>query len=72
MIFSALLFLEDCFRILTCAFPTMQKMKLSINDFFNESNQIRSFLRIWSHLRKKSLMENFMFYAFLLPILQEI
>ena len=32
--------------------PGIQKMKFSIKDFF-------SFLRIWSHLLKKSLMENF-------------
>ena len=38
-------------------------MKFSIKDFFSKCNQIRSFLRIWSHLLKKSLMENFIFYA---------
>ena len=38
-------------------------MKFSIKDFFSKSDQIRSFLRIWSHLLKKSLMENFIFYA---------
>ena len=37
-------------------------MKLSINDFFSQSDQIRSFLRIRSHLLNKSLMENFIFY----------
>ena len=35
-------------------------MKLSPEDLFSK---IRSFLRIWSHLLKKSLMENFIFYA---------
>ena len=40
-----------------------QKMKLSIKDFFRECDQIRNFLRIWSHLLKKSLMENFIFCA---------
>ena len=40
---------------------TAQKMKFSIKDFFSECDQIRSFLRIWSHLLKKSLMENFIF-----------
>ena len=30
-------------------------------DFFNKCNQIPSFLRILSHLLKKSLMENFIF-----------
>ena len=42
---------------------TAQKMKFSIKDFFGKCDQIRSFLRIWSHLPKKSLMENFVFYA---------
>ena len=37
---------------------TVQKMKFSIKDFFSKCGQIRSFLRIWSHLLKKSLMEN--------------
>ena len=34
---------------------TAQKMKFSIKDFFGKYDQIRSFLRIWSHLLKKSL-----------------
>ena len=34
-------------------------MKFSIKDFFSKCDQIHSFLRIWSHLLKKSLMENF-------------
>ena len=37
--------------------PTAQKMKLSNKDFFSKCDQIHSFLRIWSHLLKKSLME---------------
>ena len=37
---------------------TVQKMKFSIKDFFSKCDQIRSFLRIWSHLLNKSLMEN--------------
>ena len=40
-------------------------MKFSIQDFFGKSDQIRSFLRIWSYLLKKSLMENFIFCAVL-------
>ena len=44
---------------------TLQKMKLSIKDFFSKCEQIRTFLRIWSHLLKKSLMESFIFYAVL-------
>ena len=42
---------------------TAQKMKFSVKDFFSKSKQIRSFLRIWSHLLKKSLIENFIFCA---------
>ena len=38
-------------------------MKFSINDFFSKCDQIRSFLRIWSHLLNKSLTENFIFCA---------
>ena len=33
----------------------------SIKDFFSKRDQIRSFLRIWSHLLKKTLMEKFIF-----------
>ena len=40
-----------------------QKMKFSIKDFCSTYDQIRSFLRIWSHVLKKSLMENFIFCA---------
>ena len=35
-----------------------QNMKFSINNFFRKCDQVRSFLRIWSHLLKKSLMSN--------------
>ena len=42
---------------------TAQKMKFSIKDSFCKCNQIRSLLRIQSHLLKKSLMENFIFCA---------
>ena len=34
--------------------------------FFSTCDQIRSILRIWSHLMKKSLMENFIFCAVLI------
>ena len=37
-------------------------MKVSIKDFLSKYDQIRSF-RIWSHLLKKSIMENFIFCA---------
>ena len=46
-----------------CKFSTAQKMKFSIKDFFSKCDQLRRFLRIWSHLMKKSLMEKFIFYA---------
>ena len=42
---------------------TAQKIKFSIKDFFSKSDQIHSFLRIWSHLLKKSLMKTFIFCA---------
>ena len=35
-------------------------MKFPIKDFFRKYDQIRSLLRIWSYLLKKSLMENFL------------
>ena len=38
---------------------TAEKMKFTIKDFFSKCDRIRSFLRIWSNLLKKSLMENF-------------
>ena len=44
---------------------TAQKMKFSVKDFFSKCDQIRSFLRIWSHLLKKSFMENFIICAVL-------
>ena len=47
---------------LSSLFLYCAKMKFSIKDFF-------SFLRIWSHLLKKSLMENLIFCALLLPLL---
>ena len=36
-------------------------MKSSSKDFLSECDEIRSTLRIWSHLQKKSLMENFIY-----------
>ena len=40
---------------------TAQKMKFSIKYFVSKCDQIRSFLRICSHLLEKSLIENFIF-----------
>ena len=42
---------------------TTQKLKFSIKNFFSKCDQIHSFMRIWSHLLKKFLMENFIFCA---------
>ena len=40
-----------------------QKIKFSITDFLSKCDQTCSLLRIWSHLLKKPLMENFSFCA---------
>ena len=42
---------------------TAQRIEFSIKIFFSKCDQIRRKLRIWSHLLKKSLMENFIFCA---------
>ena len=44
-------------------YNTAQKMKFSIKDFYSKCDQIRRKLRIWSHLLKKSSMEDFIFCA---------
>ena len=44
---------------------TAQKMKFSIKNALSKCDQIRSFLRIWSQLLKKSLLGNFFFCAVL-------
>ena len=38
-------------------------MKFSVKDFFSKCDEIRSFLRIWSYLLKKSLLESSIFRA---------
>ena len=43
-------------------------MRFFIKNFFSKCDQIRRKLRIWSHLLKKSLMENFIFCAVPLAI----
>ena len=40
---------------------TSQKMKFFFKDFFKKWAQVRRKLQIWSHLLRKSLMENFIF-----------
>ena len=49
---------------------TAQKMKFSIKDLFSKWDQTRSFLWIWSHFLKKSLMENFILCVVLNVILK--
>ena len=39
------------------------KNEVLVIDFFSKCDQICRKLRIWSHLPKKSLMENFIFHA---------
>ena len=51
---------------------TVQIMKFSIKDFFSKCNQIRSFLRIWSHLLKRSLIENSIFCAVIVPLANKL
>ena len=53
--------LKKCFHSSKAGSGTAQKMKFSIKDFFSKCDQSRGFLWIWSHLLKKSLMENFTF-----------
>ena len=56
-------FSTDMMRALVSVPVTPQKIKFSIRNFFRKCDQILSFLRIWSHLLKKSLIENFTFCA---------
>ena len=56
-LFSACTLMQDWQNVAV----TAQKMKLSIKDFFSKYDQILRKLWIWSHLLKKSLMENFIF-----------
>ena len=51
---------------------TAQKTKFSIKDFYSKCDQMRSFPQIKSHILKKFLMENFIFYAVSLPLLNLI
>ena len=56
---SALVLLEGTFSL----WVTAQKMEFFIKDFFSKCDQIHSFLWIWSHLLKKTLMKNSIFCA---------
>ena len=59
------IFVEKYCRILVvwAVTVTAQKMKFFIKNFFSKCDQIHSFLRIWSHLLKKSLMGNVIFFV---------
>ena len=60
-------FIKKC--ICTSIFTnTAQKMKFSSKDFSSKCDQIRSFLRIWSHLLEKSLTETSLFVQWYLEI----
>ena len=52
-----------CLGQMKVKISTAQKMKFSIKDFFSKCDEIQRKLRIWSHLLKKSWMENFIFCA---------
>ena len=58
--------IRHCIKIPSCLHYTAQKMKFSIKDFVSKCDQIRRKQRLWSHLLKKPLMENFIFCAVLL------
>ena len=60
MLFTSL---KNELSFLSTDYGTAQKMKFSIKDFFSKCDQTHRNLRIWSHLLKKSLMENFIFCA---------
>ena len=47
----------------SAAKSTAEKVKLTIKDFFSNCDQIRWKQRLWSHLLRKSLLENFIFCA---------
>ena len=48
-----------------------KKWKFSIKNFLSKCDQIRKKLRIWSHLLKKSLMENFIFLQYMLHVFHQ-
>ena len=52
--------ISQFFETVTLA-TTTEKMKFPIKDFFSKYDQIRRKLRIWLHLLKESLTENFIF-----------
>ena len=59
--YAATVFCNKGFVLKPGMILSAQKMKFSITNFFSKCNQIQRKLQIWSHLFKKSLMENFIF-----------
>ena len=55
--------LEENVKISHSLQKCKKKFSIRPTDFFGKCDQIRSFLRIWSHSRKNALMENFIFCA---------
>ena len=51
--------IEQTMCIIRVSNEIAQKMKVSIYDLFSKCDQIHKKLLIWSYLRKKSLMENY-------------
>ena len=51
---------------------TAQKIKFPIKDFFSKCDQISRELRIWSHLLKRILLENFIFEQVLVSSLTDL
>ena len=54
---------KNCKFLGVIVYNNAQKIKFSIKDFFSRCDQIRRKLGIWSHLLKKSSIENFIFCA---------
>ena len=58
---SRMLFFQIFYLIFILFSHHCLKMKFPVKNFFGKCYQIRSFLRFWSHLLRKSLTENFIF-----------
>ena len=50
-------------RYLRACYTLHKKIKVSIKDFCSKCDPFPNLLQLWSHLLKKSLMENFIFCA---------
>ena len=51
---------------------TAQEMKFTVKDFFSIYDQSCRKLQIWSHLLKKSLMENFIFCVVMMVLVSHM